>query len=153
MDSRNGDADMMRKRIAAFVLAVAICLSFGLAGCGGSGGKGTFDATGYQGKLDDGWSFVYIQLSDDSTMVSLTDDEHQGDDAETYTGVAATDGAGKTTVTDEESGKSISFTLTENEGGNAEVDVEGHGKGTLSAYEGNIFSMVGQMAEDDEASK
>ncbi len=144
---------MMGKRIAAFVLAVAMCLSVGLAGCGGGGEKGTFDASGYQGRLDDGYSFVYIQLGEDSTMVSLTDDEHQGDDAETYSGPAVTDDAGKTTITDEESGKSISFTLTENEGGNAEVDVEGHGKGTLSAYEGNIFSIIGQMAEDDEASK
>ena len=143
---------MVRKKIAAFVLAMVVCLSIGLVGCGGRGGeKSTFKASGYQGKLDDGYEFVYIKLGENSVMVSLADDEHQGDEAETYSGEAVTDGAGKTTITDEESGGSISFTLTENADGTAEVDVDGHGKGTLKAYEGNIFSMISEMAEDDES--
>lgn len=119
------------------------------------GGKkdSLFSAAGYQGKLEDGMSFVYIEVGGDTVMVSLTDEQHEGDDAITYTGKAITDEAGKTTVTDEESNKSISFTITENADGGKSVDVEGHGKGELAGYEGNIFSVIGSMATDDAATE
>lgn len=144
---------MIKKRFATFLMVAALCLSVCLVGCGSGGssdGKGTFDATGFQGTLDDGCSFVYIQLGEDNAMCSFTDDEHQGDDAETYSGKMVTDDAGKTTITDEESGKTITLTFTENADGTTEVEAEGHGKGELKAYEGNVFSMIGSMAEDDE---
>lgn len=146
---------MKKSRIATFVLALALCLSIGLVGCGGSkdstsDGKGTFDAIGYQGTLDDGSEMVYIVLGEDNAMVSLIDDEHQGDDAETYSGKAVTDDDGKTTITDDESGESITLTITENADGTASIDVEGRGKGEMMAYEGNIFKMISSMAEDDE---
>lgn len=115
--------------------------------------KSFFSAAGYQGKLEDGKSFVYIEIGGDTVMVSLTDDEHEGDGAETYSGKAVEDADGKTTVTDDESGKSITFTITEKDDGGVEVDVEGHGKGELQGYEGNIFSVIGSMAEDDAAAE
>lgn len=115
--------------------------------------KGLFDgilnASGYQGTLEDGKSILYIKLAGDTTIISLTDDTHQGDDAETYSGKATKDASGKITVTDEESGKSISLTVTENGDGTADVDVEGHGKGNLKAYEGNILSVISELIGDD----
>lgn len=111
--------------------------------------KGLFSAAGYQGKLEDGKTFLYLEAGDDTVMVSLTDAEHEGDDAETYSGKATKDADGKTTVTDDDSGKSITFTLTENADGSMDVDVEDHGKGNLQGYEGNIFSVIGSLADDD----
>ena len=139
---------MFGKRIAALVVTVVLGLSVALFGCGGGS---SLSASGYQGKLDDGYSFVYIKMGEGTVMVSLTDEEHTGDDALTYSGKPVVDGSGVTTVTDDESGESISFTLTENEDGTASVDVEGHGKGDLTTYEGNVFSVIGSMAEDDAA--
>ena len=139
---------MLRKRLAAFVLALVVGFSIVLVGCG-SGGKGTFDAYGYQGKLEDGFDMVYIMVGEDSLMVSLTDEQHQGDTALTYSGKPATDADGKITVADEDSGESITLAITENDDGTASVDVEGHGKGTLKKYEGNVFDVIGSMAEDD----
>ena len=143
---------MMKKILATFLTTAALCLSICLVGCGGSSdGKGVLDASGYQGELDDGYSIVYIQLGEDTAMVSFTDGDHQGDDAETYTGKFVTDEDGKTTVTDDESGKTITLTFTENADGTTVVEAEGHGKGELKAYEGNILKMIASMAEDDES--
>lgn len=139
----------MIKRILT-VLAVSIMMAFtlGLVGCGAP------DATGYQGDLEDGSSFAYIQISDSATMVSIIDDEHQGDDADVYSGKATTDANGMMTVTDDETDKTITFTLVENADGTYDVDVEGHGKGTLKPYEGNLVEVITSMADDDaEAEK
>ena len=129
-----------------FVVAIVLGLSLALVGCGAP------DATGYQGDLEDGSSFVYIQIGEDDVMISIVDDEHKGDDAITYSGKATTDGAGKTTVTDDETGKSITLTMTENSDGTFNVDVEGHGTGTLKPYEGNLLEVIESMAVDDEDS-
>ena len=139
---------MLRNKIAAFIMTVVLGLSISLVGCGSKGG-GALDVSGYQGKLDGGYSFVYLKAQDETVIISLTDDEHQGDDALTYTGEAVKDDAGKTTVTDEESGQSVTFTITENADGTANVEVDGYGKGALTSYEGNLFSVLGSMAEDD----
>ena len=77
------------------------------------------------------------------------DGSHQGDNADTYSGKATTDANGKMTVTDEETGKAISFTMVENSDGTYDVDVEGHGKGTLKPYEGNLMEVIAAMADDD----
>ena len=55
---------------------------------------------------------------------------------------------GKVTVTDDESGESITYVLTENEDGTATIDVDGHGKGDLTVYEGNILNIVGSMSDE-----
>lgn len=44
---------------------------------------------------------------------------------------------------------SLKGKLTDEGDGTATIDVDGHGKGTLTTYEGNIFSVIGAMAEDD----
>ena len=138
---------MFKRILTVLAVTIVMGLSLCLAGCG-------TQATGYQGKLEDGTSFVYIQLSDNAVMVSMVDDEHQGEDADAYSGKPTTDASGKTTVTDDETGKSVSFTLTENSDGTFDVDVEGHGKGTLKPYEGDILEVISAMADDDaEASK
>jgi len=116
---------------------------------GDSKKQNLLSAAGYQGKLADGKSFLYIGVGSDTAMVSLTDEAHEGDAAETYSGKVVKDESGKTTVTDDDSGKSITFTLTENEDGSMDVDVEGHGKGNLQGYEGNLFSVIGSLADDD----
>ena len=135
---------MMLKRIlAVFAASIVLAFSLGLAGCGAP------DATGYLGDLEDGSSFTYIQINDGDTMISIIDDEHQGDDADTYTGKATTDANGKITVTDSETGKTVTFTVVENADGTYDVDVEGHGKGTLKPYEGNLMEVITAMADDD----
>ena len=50
---------------------------------------------------------------------------------------------------DDETGKSLSFTLTEKSDDTYDVDVEGHGKGNLKPYEGDIFKVISDMADDD----
>ena len=137
---------MIKRILAVFVMTIVLGLSMGLVGCGMP------DAVGYQGDLEDGSSFVYIEL-DDTVMVSIVDDEHQGDDAETYSGKAKTDAAGKITVTDDETGNSISLTMTEGADDTFDVDVQGHGKGTLKPYEGDIMSVISSMATDDAESE
>ena len=134
---------MIKRILTVFAVSIVLALTLGLAGCGAP------DATGYLGDLEDGSSFTYIQIGDGDTMISIIDDEHQGDDADTYTGKAATDANGKITVTDKETGKTIAFTMVENSDGTYDVDVEGHGKGTLKPYEGNLMEVIGAMADDD----
>lgn len=81
----------------------------------------------------------------------VANEEHQGDDAETYVGNETKDSDGKITVTDEDKGTSISFTLTENADGTVHAEVDGHGQGDLKPYEGNVFSIITSMAEDEDA--
>lgn len=145
---------MFRKRLSVLVMVFVLGLAFVLAGCSSKDREAidaALKATGYQGTLEDGYNFVYFEMSDGSTIISLTNDENKGDDAITYSGKPTKTDDGKITVTDEESGESITITLTENADGTATVDVDGHGKGELTVYEGNILSIVGTMANDDEA--
>lgn len=136
-----------KRIIAVFVMTAVLGLALALVGCG------VPDAKGYQGDLEDGWSFSYIQIGDEDTLISLTDAQHQGEDAETYSGPATTDATGTITVTDTETGKSISLTMVENADGTFAVDVQGHGKGTLKPYEGDILEVIGSMAEDDTSTE
>ena len=170
---------MLRNKFAAIAVAAALGMSVGLAGCGGGGSsdakkdssgdatatatdsgkkdeggkkKGFFDTTGYQGRLEDGKDFVYMHIgSGDDVVVSIADPNanDDGESADAYQGAEVKDADGRSTVTDEESSKTITFTLVENEDGTAEVEVEGHGKGSLKTYEGNLFSVIGSMADDD----
>ena len=137
---------MFKKVFATVTVAFVLGLSLCLFGCSAP------DATGYMGQLEDGKSLVYIELGD-TVLASLADDENQGDDADVYEGKATTDDAGKTTITDKKSGKSLTLTMTENSDGTFDVYVDGHGKGTLKPYEGNILEVVSAMADDDESSE
>ena len=40
--------------------------------------------------------------------------------------------------------------LTKNSEDTCSVDVNGHGSGTLKPYEGNLMSIISEMADDDE---
>ena len=133
----------LKRVLSALVVTVALGVSIAFVGCSMP------EATGYQGDLEDGSEFVYIELSDNAVMVSIVDDEHQGDDAETYSGKAEKSSTGEITVKDDESGKSITFTLTENSDGTRTANVEGHGTGTLTPYEGDILEVISSMADDD----
>ena len=55
--------------------------------------------------------------------------------------------------TDDETGNSISLTMTEGADDTFDVDVQGHGKGTLKPYEGDTMSVISSMATDDAESE
>ena len=81
-------------------------------------------------------------------IIAIADATHQGETALTYTGKPVQGDDNKTTVTDEESGESIVFVLTEN-GGTASIEVDGRGKGALTVYEGNVLSILGTMVQKE----
>ena len=165
---------MLKNKIATLAVTAALGLSVGLVGCTGTdsgsvstddnattttstskGIKDLFATSGYQGKLDGGMSIIYMQIGGDDAdiLISLTDATHEGEDAIVYAGPETKDGSGKSTVTDKETGKSISCTLTDNGDGTATIDVDEYGKGELTTYEGDLFSVVSSMAEADAAAK
>ena len=138
---------MLKRITTALALAVALVLSMSLIACKSP------NATGYLGTLEDGMELIYIELEDGTVIASLTDAEHTEENADTYSGKAATGADGKVTVTDEESGKQLVLTMTKGADDAFEVDVEGHGKGTLKPYEGDLLDIITSMATDDTQSK
>ena len=138
---------MLKRITAALALAVALVLSMSLIACKGP------KATGYMGKLEDGMELIYIELEDGTIIASLTDAQHTEENADTYSGKATPDADGKITVTDEESGRQLVLTMTKGADDTFDVDVEGHGKGTLKPYEGDLLDIITSMATDDTQSK
>ena len=142
---------MFRKKLSILAMVVLLVLAVALVGCSDKDKEefdAAFEATGYQGTLEDGSTLIFFKMNDDTMIIAITDATHQGETALTYTGKPAQGDDNKTTVTDEESGESITFVLTEN-GGTASIEVDGRGKGELTVYEGNVLSILGTMAQKE----
>ena len=142
---------MFRKKLSILAMVVLLVLAVALVGCSDKDKEefdAAFEATGYQGTLEDGSTLIFFKMNDDTMIIAITDATHQGETALTYTDKPVQGDDNKTTVTDEEYGESITFVLTEN-GGTASIEVDGRGKGELTVYEGNVLSILGTMAQKE----
>ena len=142
---------MFRKKLSILAMVVLLVLAVALVGCSNKDKEefdAAFEATGYQGTLEDGSTLIFFKMNDDTMIIAITDATHQGGTALTYTGKPVQGDDNKTTVTDEEYGESITFVLTEN-GGTASIEVDGRGKGELTVYEGNVLSILGTMVQKE----
>ena len=142
---------MFRKKLSILAMVVLLVLAVALVGCSNKDKEefdAAFEATGYQGTLEDGSTLIFFKMNDDTMIIAITDATHQGETALTYPGKPVQGDDNKTTVTDEEYGESITFVLTEN-GGTASIEVDGRGKGELTVYEGNVLSILGTMAQKE----
>lgn len=91
---------MFRKKLSILAMVVLLVLAVALVGCSDKDKEefdAAFEATGYQGTLEDGSTLIFFKMNDDTMIIAITDATHQGETALTYTGKPVQGDDNKTT--------------------------------------------------------
>ena len=101
----------------------------------------------WRGTLEDGSQVDYISSADEANG-SLVIESADSSNTDRWLGAKTTDADGKTTITDDETEETVTFTLSDvADDGTMGIDIEGYGKCTLNPLTASDWAKI---AEEEE---